>query len=349
MKKIVLIVMILSLVCITAVTAHGANETAPAVPKNKAEYMPRDTESFSDGIWYVIRAGIDTVSPDIGQAMGTCLCVIAAVILCSVIKGFQEKTKTVVSLAGAVMIASILLGNASVMIRLGTETVHLLSDYGKLLLPVMTTALASQGGITSSAALYAGTAIFDAVLSSLISTLIVPMIYIFVALATANCALGENALKKMTELFKWLIGWSLKTVLYVFTGYMAITGVVSGTTDQAALRATKLTISGMVPVVGGILSDTSEAILVGAGAVKNAAGIYGLLAVVAIMIEPFLRIGMQYLLLKLTAAVCGVFAEQKQSDLIQEFSTAMGFVLAMIGTVTLMFVVSLICFMKGMS
>lgn len=348
MKKCILMLLFFALVCGSSVTAFGANTSAPEVPKDKAAYMPRELDSFQAGVWYVIRTGIDAVSPDIGQAMGTCLCVIAAVILCSVLRGCQDKTKSAVDMTGAVLIACILLGNANVMIRQGTETVHTLSDYGKLLLPVMTTALASQGGLTSSAALYAGTALFDAIISSLISVLIVPMIYMFVAMSTANNALGENALKKLTEFFKWLIGWSLKTVLYVFTGYMAITGVVNGTTDQAALRATKLTISGMVPVVGGILSDTAEAILVGAGVVKNTVGIYGLVAVIAIAIEPFLRIGVQYLLLKLTAAVCGLFAEPKQSELIQDFSTAMGFVLAMIGTVTLMFVVSMICFMKGM-
>ncbi len=341
--------LVVSFVFFTSITAAATNGTAPEIPKEKANYMPGEVNSFSDGIWYVIRTGIDKISPDIGEAAGICLCLIAAVILCSVLRGFQEKTKTVMELAGAVLIACILLGNANVMIRQGTETVRMLSDYGKLLLPVMTTALASQGGFTSSAALYAGTALFDALLSSMISVLIVPMIYMFVAMSTANCALGEHALKKLTEFFKWLISWSLKTVLYVFTGYMAVTGVISGTTDQAALRATKLTISGMVPVVGGILSDTSEAILVGAGVVKNTAGVYGLVAIIAIVIEPFLRIGIQYLLLKLTAAICGVFAEPKQCELIQDFSTAMGCVLAMIGTVTLMLAVSTICFMKGMN
>lgn len=78
---------------------------------------------------------------------------------------------------------------------------------------------------------------------------------------------------------KNVVSWSLKTILTVFTTYMTVTGVVSGTTDAAALKATKVTISSVVPVVGGILSDASEAVLVSAGLMKNAAGIYGILAV----------------------------------------------------------------------
>ena len=103
----------------------------------------------------------------------------------------------------------------------------------------------------------------------------------------------------------------------------------------------------MVPVIGGMLSDASEAILVSAGIVKGAVGLYGLLAVLAIWIQPFLQIGAQYLLLKLTAAICGVFGTKQASDLIQDFSTAMGFLLAMTGTMCLLLLISTVCFVKG--
>ena len=116
---------------------------------------------------------------------------------------------------------------------------------------------------------------------------------------------------------------------------------------QAALKAAKLTISGVVPVVGGILSDASEAVLVSAGVVKNAVGVYGLVAVAAIAMGPFLRIGVQYLLLKLTAAVCGVFGNKRTAELVGDFSTAMGILLAMTGAVCLLLLISMVCFMKG--
>ena len=142
--------------------------------------------------------------------------------------------------------------------------------------------------------------------------------------------------------------WSLKTILYIFTGYLSITGVIAGTADAAAVKAAKITISGVVPVVGGILADASEAVIVGAGVMKNAVGVYGLLAVAAILITPFLQIGAQYLLLKLTAALCGVFGVKEASDLIEDFSAAMGVLLGMTGTVSFLMLISTICFMRGM-
>ena len=153
-------------------------------------------------------------------------------------------------------------------------------------------------------------------------------------------------MKNLRSFVKWLMTWSLKIVLYVFTGYMGVTGVVSGTADAAAVKATKLTISGVVPVVGGIIADASEAILVSAGVMKSAAGIYGILATVAIFAGPFLKIGVQYMLLKITAAVCGVFGCKRSVEMIRDFSGVMGFLLAMVGTVCLLLLISTVCFMK---
>ena len=128
---------------------------------------------------------------------------------------------------------------------------------------------------------------------------------------------------------------------------MGITGVISGTTDAATLKAAKLTISGVVPVVGGILSDASEAVLVSAGLVRNAAGIYGIFAILAIFLTPFLRIGCHYLLLKLTGTLCAVFGVKRCTDLIGDFTTAMGLLLAMTGSVCLLQLISTVCFLRG--
>lgn len=321
--------------------------TAPEIPASAQQWMPEHAETFAEGLMEILQDAISLLRPDIKEAAGACLGVIAAVLIVSILQTFSGGTKKTAELAGCVAISWLLLSSTKSLIHLGSETVSQLSKYGKLLLPVMTAALAAQGGITGSAALYTGTAVFDAVLMTLIRNLMIPMIYLYLAMAAANGAVGENSLKKLRDFLKWLMTWTLKIILYVFTGYMGITGVITGTTDAAALKATKLTISGMVPVVGGILSDASETILVSAGVVKNAAGIYGILAILALCLEPFVKIGIHYLILKGTAAIAGIFAPKNISELIGDFSGAMGMLLAVTGSVCLLLLISTVCFLKG--
>lgn len=341
--------MIIGFLILLALPVSAQELEPPEAPPSAQQYMPDDTESFTDGLWYVIKTAIQNLGPSLTEASRACLSVMAVVLLVSLIQSFSGSASAIIELAGTLSIGLILLQPSNALIHLGTKTIGELSEYGKLLLPVMTTAMAAQGGVTSSTALYAGTAIFDAILSSAISKLIVPLLYIYICLSVANSVLGEEILKNFRDFIKWLMTWSLKIILYVFTGYIGITGVVSGATDAAAMKAAKLTISGVVPVVGGILSDASEAILVSAGVLKSAAGVYGLIAMIAMWIGPFLKIGIQYLLLKITAAACSAFGTKQTSSLLQDFAGAMGFILAMIGTVCLMLLISTVCFMKGIA
>ena len=341
------IVLILTIIMLIAIPVQALDISAPTVPDIAKDYMPRDPQNLRDGIREILCHAVGNMRPDLREAAGICVGIFVSVMLIALLRSLPGKTDRIMDLAGAVSLSILMLSSSGSLINLASDTVTQVSEYGRLLLPALTAALAAQGGISASSAIYAGTALFDALLSSLISAILIPLVYIYLALSTVGSAIGADMLKKCRDWIKWLMTWILKTILYIFTGYIGITGVVSGTADAAALKAAKLTISGVVPVVGGILSDASEAILVSAGTVKNAVGLYGLLAIAAIWIGPFLKIGIHYMLLRVTGILCSIFGGKNLSDLIQDFASAMGMLLGMTGAVCLMFLISLICFMKG--
>jgi stage III sporulation protein AE len=345
MKKAFLAIIIV--IAILPTPVHAMDIAAPEVPKSGAKFMPETPETFSQGLWSVIKEGIKYLQPSAAEAARICFSVLGVIILISLVKSIPGISERVLQLVGALSVAGMLLKSSNTLIQLAVTTVTELSEYGKLLLPVMTAALAAQGGITASTSLYAGTAFFNVLLSNLISTVIVPMVYVYLTLAVANSAITEGVLGKIQDFIKWLMTWCMKIILYIFTGYISITGVINGSADASAIKAAKLTISGMVPVVGGILSDASETILISANVMKNAAGIYGVIALLAIYVGPFVQIGAQYLLLKVTCAVSSVFGCKQTVGLIQDFSSAMGLLLGMSGTVCILHLISTVCYMKG--
>lgn len=346
MRKILVCICIM-LALATPVSAM--DYTAPEAPEDAEELLPVESGSFGKDLWTVVTRAVKAIEPSLAEAAQSCVGLFAVAMLISVLKNIPGKTASVAEFVGVLAVAALLIQRTDSLISLAAQTITELSDYGKLLIPVMAAALASEGGVTSATAMYAGTTIFDSVLISGISRLLVPMVYIFLALSIAASASGESMLSKLRDCVKWLATWSMKTVVYIFTGYMSITGVVSGATDAATVKATKLTMSGMIPVVGSILSDASEAVLVSAGVMKSAVGVYGLLALIAIWISPFLTIGLQYLLLKLTAGLCELFEVKAVNSLIKSFSTAMGLLLGMTGAVCILLLISTVCFMKGVT
>lgn len=345
MRRIIIFILLSTLII---QPVFAADFTAPPAPESAQKYMPSEQDTFADGLWYIIKSAVSALRPEFANASGICLSLIAIVLLVSIISGFTETSDGVIRIVTAVVIGLLLLEPTNSLISLGTSAVTELSEYGKLMIPVMTAAVATQGGITTSAVLYTGTIFFINLLTTFITRFIIPALYIYLCLCVANCALENDMLKKVRDFIKWLMTWSLKWVLYIFTGYISITGVISGTVDASALKAAKIGISGAVPVVGSILSDAAETILVSAGVMKNAAGVYGIFAVLAVCVGPFAQIGAHYLLLKLTSTVTGLLGHKPSAKLIQNFSTGMGFALAMTGTVCMLLLISLVCYMKGM-
>lgn len=346
MKKLIILFVT---VCLLAVPVNAMDFTAPNAPESALEYLPSEIDNFGDGLRFVIISAISTLNPDIDEAVGVCATLIGISLLVGLLGEIAGSMKPVIELTGSAVVAITLFRPIKSLIRMGVQTVTQVSQYGKLLLPIMTGAMAAEGGVTKSGSLYAITAFFDAFISEGIASILTPIIYLYLCICVTVNLFPETTLKNVKNLIKWLISWFLKTMLYLFTGFISITGVVGGATDATLLKATKLTISGMVPVVGGILSDASEAVLVSASIMKNAAGIYGLLTVIAIWIGPFLRIGVQYLMLKVTAGIGEMFGTKNMTDIIKDFSCAMGFLLAMTGAVCVIFIISTICFMKGVS
>ena len=344
MRKVLLMSLLFLLL---TVPVHAAEFHAPAPPPAAEKVMPEHTENFGQGLREMVLNAAQRLRPDLFAAGRASFSILAAVMLISLLKTFDGPVKKAADLAGTASIAGGLLLTSHSMIRLGAETVTEISEYGKLLLPVMTGALAAQGGVTKSTALFAGTAGFMALLSGLISALLIPMTYLYLAFSTGSAALGQDPLKKLRDLIRSIITWSLKTIITVFTTYISLTGVITGTADAAALKAAKATVSTVVPVVGGILSGASETMLLSAAVLKNAAGLYGIFAVLAIFLDPFLRILLDYWMLKATGAICSIFGSGPVSDLLEDFSKAMGMLLAMTGTGCIMMLLGTVCFMKG--
>ena len=344
MKKIAILLLLIPSLLISA---KATDLKIPQAPSGVYEYMPQENESFAQGVLYIAATAIKKLAPELAEGIKIGMLLLAATLAMSVIGSLNGTAKKMSDLIGVMYSSIVLLNSAHSMIRLGIDTITEMAGYGKLLLPVMTAALAASGGAGTSAALYGGTAIFSALLTSIIQKAFIPLLYIFIALCVANRVIGEDVLNSLKQFLKWLMTWTLKLVLYVFTGFITITGVVSGSADAMSLKAAKITISGMIPVVGGIISDASEAILVGAGVMKSAAGIYGTFAFLAICIGPILKITLHCVLLRITAALCSVVGSKAQTGIVEDFSQCMNLILAATGSVCLLLLISTVVFMKG--
>lgn len=287
--------------------------------------------------------------PDSGLAAGlrTLGILLAASLFCAVLED-GEHSRAAVPLVGALTVAAACTGSVDSMIRLGTETIRELQRYTELLLPGMAALMTASGNLTAAAASGLGMVLFDLLLR-LVSGLLTPLLYLYLALSVSGSALGLEQLAGLRDFVKWLLVTAVKALMWAYTGVLGLTGLVSGAVDAQKLRTLRAAISGMVPVVGNLVSEASGSLLSAAALLRAGTGLYGMLAVFGICLLPFLRIGLQYLLLRLAGALCGLFGKGSQRPLLEELTRVMGLVLALTGIACLLALMILVLCIRTVS
>lgn len=342
----VFILTIAILLLIPCPKVGGEAFTPPSVPVEIEGRMPESQDDFGQGIRSMLHKILPEAMMEFRQALKTGLSVFCCSLLTAIMLG-AGCSAAVAEAVGAVCISAMMLQSSGALVGLAVQTVSEVSEYSKLLFPVMAAAASARGAVTSASAISIGTSALTAFLNSFLRRMMIPAIYLFLTASVANCALGTNSLKQIRDTIKKFSAWFLKAVLTGFLTYMSITGAVAGSTDKTALKAAKAAISTVVPVIGKTLADASEALLLSADIARNSIGIYGIFAFFGICILPFARIGAHYLVLKGIAALCSIVGSKRQTALVDDFAEAMGLLLGMTGVMCALSVIGVACFLKG--
>ena len=244
--------------------------------------------------------------------------------------------------AGSLAIALVAAGDFRQMMGLGVETMEQLDVFAKALLPTLAAAVAAGGGYVTAGAQQVATVFFTNLLISVIRTVLLPLLYGCIAAAAADAMAPGHSLKKIGTGIRKGVSWALTALLLAFTGFLTVSGAASGAADALTVQLTRSAIATAVPVVGSILSDATGAVLAGAGMLKSAVGVFGLLAVLAICLTPFVTMAVQYLLYKLAAFLAGTVTEEPLAELIDALGSAFGLMLGMTGSCALALLISII-------
>lgn len=361
MKQILMIIIVVTALIIPVSSSDILQQQAQALdtdrlldelPKDARKYMddisPDSADDFFGNVKKIVTSALNDSSSAWKKALRSAAIILLSVIICSLVSNFfiEGKAQWAVLLAGALTIGTCCIGELQTMIGLGKTTVEELSVFSKLLLPVMAGAGTAAGSPISSNAIYTGSVLFLNILVSFISIVLVPLVYCHAALSLTDCALEQSSLGGLNKFIGKFIKKSLQIALFLFSCYLSLTGIVSGNADALTVKATKIAVSSVVPIVGGMISDASETVIISAKLLRNSVGIFGMLAVISIMIVPFIKIAVQYLVLQATALLSTAVGNTNLSGLIDSMASAMGYMLAMVGCCSLMTFIACICFMK---
>ena len=341
MKRVLLLTALLFLF---AAPAHAAElsdalnlpEVAAAAPDDAAEAIgDPDVEKadFSAGTERLLAYVMEHVPDALRESVRPLAAIVAVTILCAAADSFAagQGGGETAAFAGCLAIAVIGVEDVRSVLRLGSDTLHTLRDFSRVLLPTLTTAAAAGGSAASGGATWAAAAMFSDLLLSAAETLILPLLCGMAAASAAAAVLGEKRLDGAVQFMQWSGRTLLRALAIAFTAYLSITRTLAAQTDAAAAKTVKAVLSASMPVVGKLLSDASEALVAGAGLLRGAIGVYGMLITLAVVCLPVLRLMLRWILFRAASALCEGFAGERQSRLIARLGAVYALLLGLVG------------------
>lgn len=217
-----------------------------------------------------------------------------------------------------------------------------LLDYSRAAMPCLFAAAAVSSAAASSAARYAAVSLAMDVMMTLAQKLILPLIHAQLALSIALGLYDNALLQSMLGLFRQASTLTMTLLATLFIAFIGISGLVSGTADAAAVRTAKTVIATALPVVGGIMSDAAMAVLSSAALLRNAAGVFSLIAVAALCLAPFAALFVRWVLFRFSVTMAGIIPGKRLGVLLGGFGSAMGQLMGLIGSFSMILFFSIV-------
>lgn len=342
MKRLLCVVLLLGLLSPLLLRAAAAEAVEPelsGLEEAAGELAPEMAlelgVDWNRGLETLLGTGTGQVFGVLKRAMKSGVLLLVIVLLCTLAEGAQTLGGggfPAANMVGMMAVCAISVSDIHSLMGLGRETIDHLAGFADLLLPTLAAAAAAGGTPASAAARQMATLLFSDLLIQLISRVLIPLTYLYVASCAAHAAIGNGGLKRIAKTLKSIITTCLTAMLLVFVGYLSVSGVIAGAADAVSVKTAKLAISGTVPVVGGVLSDAAETVLASAAILRNTIGVFGTLVILGICLAPFLQMGVHYLVYKLSAALAGTISEGKVAELIDSIGGAFAMELGMVAS-----------------
>lgn len=310
----------------------GDAELKPSLDVN--HLVGRLAEQSKEGVQDVLK-----------HALRSCLVLLTIVLLFGLAEGFGQgvgSSFAILPIAAALAITAVAVSDMFNLVGMGRESMENMQTFSKVLLPSVAAATAAAGAPGAAVAKQLATILFSDCLITLINQLLLPLCFAYIAASVAYAAVGNEGLKRIGNFLKWMVHTMLGAFLLAFIGYLNISGAIAGSADATTIKAAKFTVSNMVPVVGGILSDAAETVLAGASMLRSAIGVFGMFTVLAMCLMPFLHLGAHYLAYKATSALAATVADARTAGLIDAIGSAFGMVLGMTASCAMLLIISMV-------
>lgn len=215
--------------------------------------------------------------------------------------------------------------------------------------PVYAGIAISSGSVTGAAAYNMTVMAVSEGAVQLSSHVLLPLMSMCMAMGIIDGINPDFSLGAVTSLIGKIVSFVIGVVMTVFTGMLALQNALGTAADTVGVKAAKLAVANLVPVVGGALSDTYTAVRSGLALLRNAAGIYGIAAVALTVLPPVIEAASLYLAVNIGGAFAEMLGQNGIAKLLKNISGVIGMAMSLLLCYGAMLIISTGILMYGIT
>ena len=264
--------------------------------------------------------------------------VILSSVLSAVVTGFEKNaTGKIAYYVCFIAVAGLASSTFYSCLEGASAAIENLTLFMRCIVPIMITALLSSGAIVSATSLEPVLLTVIEAALTLIKSIFMPLVMVGTGLGTINALSANLKTTRLVSLINNTVKYGLSVLLTVFVAFAGLQSIASSGADALTLKLTKFASSNLIPVVGGILSESVETVLNCSSVIKNSVGVVILVFFIAVM--PIVNIIAAMLTFRLVAAFCEPIAHKSLVECISCMANGISMVFSMLVSVSVMFII----------
>ena len=196
-----------------------------------------------------------------------------------------------------------------------------LSGVVEAVTPLLTALLTGLGGSSGASVMSPLMSALTGTVFVLIERVVFPVILVMTALSMVSNISESLDFTGFVSLGDKLVKWFMGVLFVVFIGLLAVKGIGGAAIDGVYFKTAKYTVEKMVPVVGGMFSDTLDTLTACGVIVRNSIGTVGMVLMAIKLITPVMSIAADIFIFKAAAAVVRPFAPKRCAQMLEAMSS----------------------------
>ena len=277
--------------------------------------------------------------------------IIGIAILCSILKSIQlsfsdNNISNIAFYTCYLMIVTLIITSFTSIVSLCTDTVNKLSDFMNMVVPLIFSLIVVSGNITTISFLQPLIVGIITFITYLLNTVIIPIIYVATVINIITNISEHIKLDKISELLKKGALWIVEICLIIFVSVLSLEGTLASSVDGMTSKIAKNVVSSTIPVVGKILGDTVDSVIGGITITKNAIGMIGIIAILAITVSPLIKSLIAMAVINVSTAIIEPIADSRIFKCMNGVAASLKIIVGILAIVIFIFIIAITMMLK---